>query len=200
MRLNLKFATVGALAIVYVSCPVFAAAAPLRAAPGSELSARTKEEPKSKRIRAQKRNIAAPKKPVAPAAVAPRVVSPSGVPKPARRVFSPRSANSRVVIAPRIRGVPMRGAGRTSISGRNYSIWRSGYRLRRGGQWRTFVALGTLGSLMIGPAEYYPYAYIDAPADYCDGLTEDGCQLVYDEVETTEGDAVAQCAAYCPWQ
>ena len=94
----------------------------------------------------------------------------------------------------------MRGAGRTSIAGRNYSVWRSGYRLRRGGGWRTFVALSTLGALSIGAYEYYPYAYIDAPADYCDGLTEDGCQLVYDEVETLEGDAVGQCVAYCPWQ
>jgi hypothetical protein len=138
---------------------------------------------------------------VAPATASPRIINPnSGGPKTARRVFTPRGANSRVVSAARIRGVPMRGAGRTSIGGRNYSVWRSGYRLRHGGSWRTFVGLGTLGALMIGTAEYYPYAYIDAPADYCDGLTEDGCQLVYDEVETMEGDSVPQCVAYCPWQ
>jgi len=138
---------------------------------------------------------------LAPVTNAPRVGGTnSGGPKTARRVFTPRGANSRVVSAARIRGVPMRGAGRTSIAGRNYSVWRSGYRLRRGGGWRTFVGLGTLGALMIGTAEYYPYAYIDAPADYCDGLTEDGCQLVYDDVETLEGDAVGQCVAYCPWQ
>jgi hypothetical protein len=137
----------------------------------------------------------------APVIVVPRSGSPSsGAPKTARKVFTPRGANSRIVSAARIRGVPMRGAGRTTIGGRNYSVWRSGYRLRRGDHWRTFVALGTLSSLMIGSAEYYPYAYIDAPADYCDGLTEDGCQLVYDEVETLEGDAVGQCVAYCPWQ
>ena len=138
---------------------------------------------------------------ITPPAQAPRIVTPnSGTPKSAHRVFTPRSNNSRQVTAARIRGVPMRGAGRTSIAGRNYSVWRSGYRLRRGGSWHTFVALGTLGVLTIGNADYYPYAYIDAPADYCDGLTEDGCQLVYDEVETLEGDTVAQCVAYCPWQ
>ena len=95
---------------------------------------------------------------------------------------------------------PMRGVGRTTISGRNYSVWRSGYRVRRGGGWRTFVALGTLGALAIGAYEYYPYAYIEAPEEYCDGLTEDGCQLVFDNVETLEGGSAGQCVAYCPQQ
>jgi hypothetical protein len=132
--------------------------------------------------------------------LAPAGGSGSGTPKTAHRTFTPRGAKSHVVIAARIRGVPARGVGRTAISGRNYSVWRSGYRVRRGGNWRTFVALGTLGALTIGAAEYYPYAYIEAPQDYCDGLTEDGCQLVYDEVETIEGDLVGQCVAYCPWR
>jgi len=124
----------------------------------------------------------------------------SGTAKIVRRTFTPRGANSRVVSAARIRGVPMRGVGRTTISGRNYSVWRSGYRVRRGGGWRTFVALGTLGALAIGAYEYYPYAYIEAPEEYCDGLTEDGCQLVFDSVETMEGGSAGQCVAYCPQQ
>lgn len=237
-NMNLKFVTVGALALAAVSFPAFIVAANERAAATTEFSAQAKEDPKNKKQGAPK-NVAPRQAPVrvvprqaaprvierhvtpqgggnrnlggqqrrnapnrmAPATATPRIISPnSGGPKTARRTFTPRGANSRVVSAARIRGVPMRGAGRTSIGGRNYSVWRSGYRLRRGGNWRTFVALGTLGSIMIGSAEYYPYAYIDAPADYCDGLTEDGCQLVYDEVETMEGDAVPQCVAYCPWQ
>jgi hypothetical protein len=134
---------------------------------------------------------------LAPAATTPRVGGNSAT---SRRVFTPRGANSRVVSAARIRGVPMRGVGRTTISGRNYSVWRSGYRVRRGGGWRTFVALGTLGALAIGAYEYYPYAYIEAPEEYCDGLTEDGCQLVFDNVETMEGGSAGQCVAYCPQQ
>jgi hypothetical protein len=130
--------------------------------------------------------------------LAPAGGSGSGAPKAAHKTFTPRGAKSHVVIAARIRGVPARGVGRTAISGRNYSVWRSGYRVRRGGNWRTFVALGTLGALTIGAAEYYPYAYIEAPQDYCDGLTEDGCQLVFDDIETMEGDVVGQCVAYCP--
>lgn len=132
--------------------------------------------------------------------LAPAGGSSSGAPKTAHKTFTPRGAKSNVISAARIRGVPARGVGRTAISGRNYSVWRSGYRVRRGGNWRTFVALGTLGALTIGAAEFYPYAYIEAPQDYCDGLTEDGCQLVFDEVETMEGDVVGQCVAYCPWR
>ncbi len=196
MRLNLYVVAVGALAVAFISSPMLSATAVSRAAASNELSARTKENLKSKRKKAR----AAQKKPATPVAVTPRMAGPSGVTKPARRVFTPRSANSRLVIAPRIRGVPMRGAARTSIGGRNYSIWRSAYRLRRGGTWRTFVALGTLGSLTIGATEYFPYAFLDAPAESCDGMTEDGCQLVWDDVETLESGAVGQCVAYCPAQ
>lgn len=117
-----------------------------------------------------------------------------------KKVYTPSGSRARVVTTARIRSAPARGVYRTTIRGRNYSVWRSGYRARYHGGWRTFVALSALGVLAIGAAEYYPYAYIDAPANYCDGLTEDGCQLVYDEVETVEGDMVGQCVAYCPWQ
>lgn len=140
-------------------------------------------------------------KAVAPVTVTPGVISPnSGMSKQTRKVFTPRGNNSGVVVAASIRSAPARGAFRTSIRGRNYSVWRSGYRVRHGNRWQTFVALGALGVLAIGAAEYYPYAYIDAPPEYCDGLTEDGCQMVFDEVETMEGDLVGQCVAYCPWR
>jgi hypothetical protein len=147
------------------------------------------------------KNIGAQKK-LAPVTAAPRIINnPSaGGPKTARKTFTPRGANSSVVSAAKIRSAPARGAFRTSIRGRNYSVWRSGYRARYHGGWRTFVGIGTLGALAIGANEYYPYAYIDAPEDYCDGLTEDGCQLVFDEVPTEEGDLIGQCVAYCPWQ
>ena len=114
--------------------------------------------------------------------------------------FTPHGANSTIVVTSKIRGAPVSGVYHTSIRGRNYSLWRSGYRARYHGGWRTFVALGALGVVTIGAAQYYPYAYIDAPADYCEGLTEDGCQMVFDEVQTIEGDVVPQCVAYCPWQ
>jgi hypothetical protein len=118
--------------------------------------------------------------------------------KAAPRVVTPRG--TRTVTASRLRGVPARGAGRTVIRGHNYSAWRSGYRIRHGSGWWTFAALSTLGAIAIGSSEYYPYAYISAPEPYCEGLTQDGCELMWQEVETIEGDVVNQCVAYCPWQ
>ena len=131
---------------------------------------------------------------VAPAGPGRRLVSPAGIP----RVVTPRG--TRAVTASRLRGVPVRGAGRTVIRGQNYSAWRSGYRVRRGSGWRTFVGLGALGAIAIGSSQFYPYAYISAPEPYCEGQTEDGCELMWQEVETIEGDVVNQCVAYCPWQ
>ena len=116
------------------------------------------------------------------------------------RVFTPKGANAKIVTSVKLRGIPRSGAGRFAIRGHNYSAWRGGYRVRHGNNWRTFVALSTLGVLAIGAANYYPYAYIEAPEPFCEGLTEDGCQLNWDEVETVEGDIVGQCVAYCPWQ
>ena len=131
---------------------------------------------------------------VGPTAKGRKVVSPAA----AARVITPKG--TRTVTTSRLRGVPARGAGRTVIRGQNYSVWRSGYRVRHGSGWWTFVALSTLGAIAIGSNEYYPYAYISAPEPYCEGLTEDGCELMWQEVETIEGDVVNQCVAYCPWR
>ena len=161
-------------------------AAPRRTAP------RTVTQPK-----ATSRVVRQPKatpKAVAPAATGRKVVSPGAAP----RVVTPKG--TRTVTAARLRGVPARGAGRAVIRGQNYSAWRSGYRVRHGSGWRTFVALSALGAIAIGSSEYYPYAYISAPEPYCEGLTEDGCELMWQEVETLEGDVINQCVAYCPWQ
>jgi hypothetical protein len=124
--------------------------------------------------------------------------TPKATTRSASRVITPRG--TRAVTASRLRSAPARGAGRTVIRGQNYSVWRSGYRVRRSGGWRTFVALSTLSAIMIGSNEYYPYAYVTAPEDYCQGLTADGCELNWDQVQTVEGDVVDQCVAYCPWQ
>jgi hypothetical protein len=121
----------------------------------------------------------------------------TGTPRAIRTVTP---GGSRAVTSARLRGASARGASRFIVGGQNYSAWRSGYRVRRGSGWRTFVALGALGAIAIGSNQYYPYAYISAPEPYCDGLTEDGCQLMWQEVETVEGDVINQCVAYCPWQ
>jgi hypothetical protein len=140
------------------------------------------------------RQPTATKKVVTPTAVGRSVVSPAAAP----RVVTP--SGTRTVTASRLRGVPVRGAGSAVIRGQNYSAWRSGYRVRHGDRWWTFVALSTLGAIAIGSNQYYPYAYISAPQPYCEGLTEDGCELMWQEVQTIEGEVVNQCVAYCPWQ
>jgi hypothetical protein len=180
-------------------------AAPQRAAPRTvtqpKATSRVVRQPKATsrtvtQPKATSRVVRQPKttpKTVAPAAGR-KVVSPAVAP----RVVTPRGA--RIVTPSRLRGVPARGAGRAVIRGQNYSVWRSGYRVRHGSGWRTFVALSALGAIIIGSSNYYPYAYISAPEPYCEGLTEDGCQLMWQEVETIEGDVVNQCVAYCPWQ
>ncbi len=136
----------------------------------------------------------AARKVVAPAATGRKVVSPVVAP----RVVTPRG--TRTVTASRLRGVPVRGAGRATIQGHNYSVWRGRHRVRHDGGWWTFGALSALGAIIIGSDQYYPYAYISAPENYCEGLTEDGCELMWQDVETIEGDVVPQCVAYCPWQ
>ena len=96
--------------------------------------------------------------------------------------------------------VTIRNAGNLNVAGRNYSVWRDSHREYRDGYWRTFVGLSALSAVAFGAAYYYPYAYIDAPAPYCDGLTEDGCQLQWQPVPTIEGPTAFACVAYCPWQ
>ena len=94
----------------------------------------------------------------------------------------------------------LRGAASAKIRGHNFSVWRSKHRVRHGNGFRTFVALSTLGAIMYGSDDYYPYAYLSATEPYCEGLTDDGCLLRWREVETLEGDSLYQCVAYCPWQ
>jgi hypothetical protein len=93
------------------------------------------------------------------------------------------------------------GSGQWVYGGRNYTYWRGGpWRVRYGNGWRTFVGVSLVAPIVVGAATYYPYAYISAPADVCEGITEDGCQLTWTEVETVEGGTAPQCVAYCPWQ
>jgi len=141
--------------------------------------------------------------PVVRAPLSPRVVTPSTSPS-APAVTTQRSP-ARLILGPLAgptHATTMRGASRTVLSGQNFSVWRGGgrYRAYRGGHWRTFVSLSALSPIFVGLAYYYPYAYIDAPYDYCQGGTDDGCELMWQEVPTDEGIAEYQCVAYCPWQ
>src|SRR5688572_28787657 len=145
---------------------------------------------------------------------------PSGATTRTRTTTSPAGAGSRTTVTRstlpprqvtftgerrRIEGTRARAwsanRGTWVYGGRNYSYWRGGpYRVRYDNGWRTFVALSVLAPIAVGAATYYPYAYLSAPADVCEGITEDGCQLTWTEVETVEGGTAPQCVSYCPWQ
>ena len=117
--------------------------------------------------------------------------------RPARQVTF--SSNRQTFTGTRARG--WHNTGNWNYRGRNYSYWRGGpYRHRYNGGWRTYVALGTLAAIAVGTATYYPYAYVSAPQEVCEGITEDGCQLTWTEAETLEGGVAPVCVTYCPWQ
>ena len=94
----------------------------------------------------------------------------------------------------------VRNASRINVAGENYSVWRNGHQVYRDGYWTTFVGVSVLTPVVLGSTYYYPYAYIDAPAPYCDGFTEDACQLDWTSVPTLEGTTEFACVAYCPWE
>src|SRR6185312_12338694 len=98
------------------------------------------------------------------------VTTPKGGAGANAKVYTPSGPHAHTVTAGRMRGMPSHGVGHTHIGGRNYSVWRSGYRVRYGGGWRTFVAVSAITALAIGASTYYPYAYIEAPQPVCDGL------------------------------
>ena len=123
-----------------------------------------------------------------------KVASPTVAP----RVVTPRGA--RTVTTSRLRGVPRAVPAALSFAARitqcgvaaiAYVMAAVGGRLSRSAAW----APSSLDRI-----RYYPYAYISAPEPYCEGLTEDGCQLIWQDVQTIEGDVISQCVAYCPWQ
>jgi hypothetical protein len=132
----------------------------------------------------------------------PKTSFPRGTASPS--TFSPKGTSPRIGSPSGragFRAVGARGAGRVAFHGRNYSVWRGGpYRHRSGNRWRTFVALSALTAVAVGGATYYPYAYVSAPAPVCEGETDDGCLLRWEEVPTVEGPREFQCVAYCPWQ
>jgi len=131
---------------------------------------------------------------------APDATNPNtGASKPLQ-TFTPHGANAGVVTMSRVRSIPAMGVSRVSIGGQDYSLWRHGYRARYHDRLYTCVALSALPAILIAANEFYPFAYTDAPESYCDGLSEDGCQLVWQDVETEEGGVIPQCVAYCPWQ
>jgi len=128
------------------------------------------------------------------------VAAPPSVRAPNTLTFTPPGVNAGVVTMSRLGGLLPIGVGTAPIRGRNYAVWRRGYHAHYHGRLYSSVAVGALPAIWIGGNEFYPFAYIDAPESYCDGLSEDGCQLVWQAVGTDQGEVIPQCVAYCRWQ
>jgi len=60
-----------------------------------------------------------------------------------------------------------------------------------------FVPFTALGVVLIGGAYYYPDAYVGFARPYCSGLTPDGCQLNWQQVNFEDGGSDWQCVQYC---
>jgi hypothetical protein len=137
--------------------------------------------------------------------VTPKVVTPKGPVTPkvvTPKTSVPKTAGPKTVGPTRLglRAIGPTSTGKTIIRGRNYTVWRGTHRVRRDNRWAILAAISTLSVIRFGGADYYPYGYISATGPYCEGVTEDGCILNWEEVPTLEGPSVLQCVAYCPWQ
>jgi hypothetical protein len=147
----------------------------------------------------------APKRTVTPKVVTPKATTPKAT---TPKVVTPRTTTLPKTAAPKtvgptrlgLRTVGKSSTGKATIRGRNYTVWRGTHRVRHDGRWATLAAISTLSIFVLGGASYYPYAYVSATGPYCDGITEDGCVLEWQEIPTLEGPRVYQCVAYCPWQ
>lgn len=178
------------------------AAAPRTVAPRTLAAPRTTTRTvTSKQLGTQKtittRRVVTPKQTITPKVVTrkvtPKVVSPKVVaPKTTAKTVSPTRLG--------LRTIGSSSTGKAVIRGRNYTVWRGAHRVRHNGRWATLATISTLSIIIFGGANYYPYAYISATGPYCEGVTDDGCVLEWQEVPTLEGPTLYQCVAYCPWQ
>jgi hypothetical protein len=173
-------------------------AAPRAARPAAHPAARPAARPAVRPARPAAhpvRPAARPAHPVVRAAPKPGVVRHA----PARVVTRP-AGPARVIPArhgPRI-SVRVVGGGPIRIGGRRVTIVRGPRYVTWRGHRRSLVPIAVLTGLTIGAVAYSAYGYLPVEQNYCDGFTEDGCQLQWTDVPTEEGDVVPQCVTYCP--
>jgi hypothetical protein len=185
----------------------------------TEFSAQ-QEAPRRIRGTTQKagRSQAAPPRFVAPSGPSPRIVGPRG---PTPRVVGPQGPVPRVV-TPRVVGpnvaAPRLGSARITgfrgsgpriggsirgpirLGGRGVSFIRGPRYVNWHGSRRRLIAIGAISTIILGGIAYYPYAYLPVEQPYCEGYTEDGCELRWQEVATEDGLLVPQCVAFCPFR
>ena len=76
-------------------------------------------------------------------------------------------------------------------------MWKS-HKIWWNGHWKVFVPFTAIGVVLIGGTYFYPDAYVGFARPYCEGLTPDGCQLNWQQVNFEDGGSDWQCVQYCP--
>jgi hypothetical protein len=76
-------------------------------------------------------------------------------------------------------------------------LWKQQHKIWWHGHWKVFVPFTALSVALIGGAYYYPDAYVGFARPYCTGLTPDGCQLNWQQVNFEDGGGDWQCVQYC---
>lgn len=179
--------------------------------------AATDKSAQHEQFSAQRKDVRARHRTVAPRVSHPRV---GGARVTRQRITGPRITGPRIT-GPRITGqrttggriVTERRGGRLGglrggrrhgdlvrfhHHGRYFHLFRGRHNIYRAGHLWHLVPFGILGGIYLGAQYYAPYGYVSLPAPECTGVTEDGCELRWQEVPTEEGDTVLQCVAFCP--
>jgi beta/gamma crystallin len=87
---------------------------------------------------------------------------------------------------------------RVSVNNRFFRINKGPHFMYFGGIRRAFVPIGLLGVAFWGGSYWYPDGYVSVAAPYCSGVTPDGCQLYWRDVNFEDGGGAPQCVQYCP--
>ena len=77
-------------------------------------------------------------------------------------------------------------------------MWKQQHKIWWGGKWKYFVPFTAIGVVLVGGTYFYPDAYVGFARPYCTGLTPDGCQLNWQQVNFEDGGADWQCVQFCP--
>ncbi|WP_165391574.1 beta/gamma crystallin-related protein [Variibacter gotjawalensis] len=119
----------------------------------------------------------------------------------ARPIIAPRGANLGRIMRQRP-PVALRPRGPAAMSyfygGRHWGYWRGPRSIWVGGILRRLVLFSAIPAVYYGTQAYYPQGYVAMARPYCGGQTPDGCNLVWRDVPTEDGGAVAQCVQFCP--
>lgn len=85
-----------------------------------------------------------------------------------------------------------------SVGGHAFPLVRGRRFFWSGGGRHFFVPLATLGVVAIAGSYWYPDAFVPIYGPACTGVTPDGCQLEWRNVDFDDGGGAPQCVQYCP--